>query len=136
MPWNKQQKKEILDSYWASSVAYCPDDNARLDIQKDKALGHKTDLFFIRCPRCQQTFNSDEIEPEPQEIDEFTNQEKKEIVDTYFATKTGICPRDGVTLKIEHDEHTGGWFIHVRCPRCGRVFQWTNKDDEKSGKKH
>lgn len=132
MKWTKEEKKVILDSFWASGIAYCPRDDASLEIKKDEAhIGRKTDLLYIRCPRCGETFNSNEIESDPEKIDQYNTEEKTEIVNSFFSNKLAYCPRDAVTLKVEHKEHTGDWTLFVRCPRCGREFQWTKEDDER-----
>lgn len=92
MVWTKEQKKVILDGYWATNIAYCPVDNALLDVRKNRGLGRRTDLLQIRCPRCGEHFSSDEIEPEPKVFEEYTPEEKKEIINDYFTTKTGTLP--------------------------------------------
>lgn len=41
------------------------------------------------------------------------------------------CPCNGIPLKIDFAEHSGGWDLDTRCPRCGRLLHWTSKDEKK-----
>jgi hypothetical protein len=115
MAWTKEQKKDILNSYWTNDIAFCPTDETELEITRNPILGRKSYLVQIICPRCNETFSSDEIEPEQKEIDEYTPEEKREILDSYFHSKYAICPRDDARLITECPKHLSlGRYYHER----------------------
>jgi tRNA(Ile2) C34 agmatinyltransferase TiaS len=74
-------------------------------------------------------FSSDDIQPPVKAFDDYTVNEKIDVANTYFAKEIPICPKDQTSLEISYQEHSGGRAMGVRCPRCGRIYQWDNHLD-------
>ncbi len=131
MKWTKDQKQKILDSFWKNGISYCPIDGIKLTIKSQPEVGRGNNIIFVSCPRCSEFFDSDELTPAIRAFDDYTDDEKTTIANSYFATKKPVCPKDGILLDISRTEDTGGWNLMIRCPRCGRLYNWDNSMDNK-----
>ncbi len=68
IPWTRDEKRNMVESYRRMHLARCPNDRALLTVtvattgQTPAEGGHHQVLRF-QCPSCQRGFFSDEIEP-------------------------------------------------------------------------
>ena len=130
MTWNEEEKKKIVDNYWKNGIAYCPKDGSKLEIQEVPWIGRADFVLYVRCIRCQEVFNSDEVQTS-QLVDEYSKDEIKKIVDVYFKARTAQCPRDHTYLTLHYAPFSmGEWVLLGRCPRCGRNFQRSSKEEK------
>lgn len=58
-PWSDEQKREMLNSYRQTRMAYCPHDNMPLDVTD--AQGDDLSAVVFTCPSCEMSFASNEV---------------------------------------------------------------------------
>lgn len=76
--WTSLQKREILDQYWDSEWARCPNDDAVLSIDRIERLGVRETPIIAWCKKCGRSFCSTELD---NEVDPETFKGRYEVID-------------------------------------------------------
>lgn len=93
-----QQREAIYEAAWQGDDATCPDDGSVLNI--DIHVMPSGPLVKAACPRCGKSLvMRREDDPKAATFRPWSDEEKKTLVDQYFAKKMLFCPVDGARLE-------------------------------------
>jgi hypothetical protein len=119
MAWTTAQRGAILDSYWKTGTAKCPDCGSRLQPRLIEAFGQGY-AVLVECPLGHDNVQLDKNDdPLLSTFREWTPQERIQVIKDILQTGHANCPIDSTSLEVNNTRVLGGG-SHIRaiCKRC------------------
>jgi hypothetical protein len=118
-----EQLGSLTKTYFRGEEVICPDCRTpmRVDESGVAAAPPAVGVLF-HCPRCDKQ-GWDGPEERRKKARDYTEAEKKDIIDDHWKGAQCRCPEDAAILDVEVTKTTGATILLVRCKYCGANFQ-------------
>ena len=114
---------------YARKPVRCPRCSGRVRARELGILGRKTIPLMLSCERCAATGQYSPDHLEAMDL-EWSNEEKVQIVERFWASGRARCPKDSAVLKSIRSKSIGVTpSARLRCPLCGRSCSTREVDE-------
>ena len=122
MSWSNQQSHRIIEQFWRSGTASCPQDNGPLKLRLRKLHGGDYDLLAecLYCGKSKELRRADD--PRRGQFRPWSAQETEQLVQAAAEKEKADCPVCGAP--VEGSDTAAPAQLLVRCFRCGNSNQW------------
>jgi ssDNA-binding Zn-finger/Zn-ribbon topoisomerase 1 len=117
MPWTQEQFEALYADVYANRVV-CPSCDGRLKLERSK---QPNEFGRVECIKCNQSHViSQQNDPLREKFREYTDAERKRIIDADKRRREPTCPIDGATMIVYAQRSLAlNSQVKIRCPRCG-----------------
>ncbi len=124
MPWSDQQAHQIIEQFWRSGTASCPEDNGPLKLRLHKLHGGDYELIVecLYCGKSRELRRADD--PLRSQFRQWTLSETERVVQVARENEPGDCPVCGAKIERFNIASMDPESPLVRCFRCGNSNQW------------
>jgi ssDNA-binding Zn-finger/Zn-ribbon topoisomerase 1 len=117
MAWTTEQLEALYANVYANRVI-CPSCDAALKLSRSK---EPNEFGQVECSKCNQShLISRRNDPSRETFRDYTEQERKQIIDADKRRLDPTCPLDGATMVVYAQRSLAlNSQVKIRCPRCG-----------------
>jgi hypothetical protein len=124
MSWSFPEAGKILEQFWHSGIASCPDDDGPLKLKLRKLLGGDYELF-AECLVCGKNKGFRRVDdPRRVQFRSWTPTETEQLVKIVARYDRASCPVCGASVEGCDPAVAIPAPASIRCVRCGNSNQW------------
>jgi endogenous inhibitor of DNA gyrase (YacG/DUF329 family) len=124
MSWSNEHKHQIIEQFWRSGTASCPEDNGPLKLRLRKLRGGDYDLLAecLFCGKSKELRRADDLRRS--QFRAWTSGEIERLTQVDWEKGQAECPVCGAKVERFEAAATSRGPLLVRCFRCGNSNQW------------